>query len=233
MSEPDDIAEPGAARALVGEYVLGLLDAPSHARLERMIAADPRLQAEHDFWMDRLAPLDEEFAEAAPPAHIMRDLDRRLFGSSRSEGLWNSLLLWRAMTAGALATAVLAIGFATMTPRQDVTSLTNQLIAALEAEGSDVRFLAFYDGAGTLRLTALSGSTGSDQDLELWAIQDNTVTSMGVVPVGEAIEVPVAPEILAGWGEGSVLALTLEPRGGSPTGVATGPIVAQGAVTRI
>ena len=27
--------------------------------------------------------------------------------------------------------------------------------------------------------------------------------------------------------------LTLEPEGGSPTGVATGPIVAQGAVTRI
>ena len=44
---------------------------------------------------------------------------------------------------------------------------------------------------------------------------------------------PGAPEILAGWGEGSVLAITLEPEGGSPSGTPTGPIVAKGAVTRI
>jgi len=234
MSMDEDIGGLDGARALVAEYVLGLLDATSHARVEQMIAADPRLQAERDFWVSRFAGMDGEFAEVAPPARVLGAIETRLFGTSqRRNSWWDSLALWRGLAAGALAVAVVAVGFAAFEPRQDVASLTNQLVAALEEEGSDIRFLAFYDGVGTLRLTALSGNVAPDKDLELWAIQDDTVTSMGVVPVGEAIQVKVAPDVLAGWGEGSVLALTLEPEGGSPTGVATGPIVAKGAVTRI
>lgn len=234
MSMDEDIGGLDGARALVAEYVLGLLDATSHARVEQMIAADPRLEAERDFWVSRFAGMDGEFAEVAPPSRVLSAVEKRLFGASQSRGnWWDSLALWRGLAAGALAVAVGAVGFAAFEPRQDVASLTNQLVAALEEEGSDIRFLAFYDGVGTLRLTALSGNVAPDKDLELWAIQDDTVTSMGVVPVGEAIQVKVAPDILAGWGEGSVLALTLEPEGGSPTGVATGPIVAKGAVTRI
>jgi len=234
MSMEQDIGGADGARALVAEYVLGLLDATTHAQVERVIAGDPRLEAERDFWVSRFAGMNDEFAEVSPPPRLLGAIEARLFGAPAPRvSWWDSLALWRGLAAGALAVAVFAVGFAAFEPRQDVSSLTNQLIAALEEEGSDIRFLAFYDGAGTLRLTALSGDVAPDKDLELWAIQDDTVTSMGVVPVGEAIEVKVAPDILAGWGEGSVLALTLEPEGGSPTGVATGPIVAKGEVTRI
>jgi anti-sigma-K factor RskA len=107
-------------------------------------------------------------------------------------------------------------------------------VAALEEEGSDVRFVALYDGEGNVRLTALSGSDVPDSDYELWAIQgDNAPISMGVIPVTERSAVPISPEVMAGWGEGSVLAITLEAEGGSPDGQPHGPIVAKGAVSPI
>ncbi|WP_172122356.1 MULTISPECIES: anti-sigma factor [unclassified Devosia] len=224
-------------RALVAEYVLGLLGPDEHRRMAEMIADDRTLQEEEHFWTSSFAALDAEFAEAPVPARLLARIEGRLFGQpepARGWGsFWDSLAFWRAVAAGAAAIAVFAIGANLLRPELSAEALTTQLVAALEAEGSDVRFLAFYDGAGTLRLTALSGATAADQDLELWAIEDDSVISMGVVPIGEAIEVKVSPEILEHWGEGSSLALTLEPKGGSPTGVATGPIVAQGQVTRI
>jgi len=107
-------------------------------------------------------------------------------------------------------------------------------VAALQAEGSDVQFLALYDGSGAVRLTALSGATLPNNDYELWAIQGGgSPISMGVVPINARTTVELSDAVRSGWGEGSVLAVTLEPKGGAPAGVPTGPIVAQGAVTKI
>lgn len=220
--------------ALVAEYVLGLLSRTEHERVERLIATNPLLKAEHDFWAARFSALDDAFAEVPPPAHVLRRVETRLFGAEAKPSLWNSLALWRGTTAGALAGAVAAIGFNLMQPAPSVTTLTTQLVAALEAEGSDVRFLALYDGVGTVRLTALSGDVPTDRDLELWAIQGGQdPISMGIIPVNARSEVELNEQIRAGWGEGSVLAITLEPKGGAPEGKATGPVVALGEVHRI
>lgn len=234
MSEDQDRKGDGGRSALVAEYVLGLLSPADHARVERQIEADPALQAERDFWSARFAALDSEFAEVPTPAHTLEQIEGRLFGVAKRPGFWDSLALWRGITAGALAVAVAAIGFNLMQPRPDVTSLTTQLVAALEAEGSDVRFLALYDGTGAVRLTALSGDVASDRDLELWAIQGGQdPISMGVIPVNQRSVVELSEQVRAGWGEGSVLAITLEPKGGAPEGKATGPVVALGEVHQI
>ncbi|MCR6670459.1 anti-sigma factor [Devosia ginsengisoli] len=236
MSASDDIGGDHEGRnALVAEYVLGLLSTSEHERVGRLIEADAGLRAERDFWVARFAALDDEYAEVPPPAHLYAAIEARAFGEGQKRvSLWENLLIWRGIAAGALAVAIAAIGFNLLQPAPDVGTLTTQLVAALEEEGSDVKFVALYDGSGSVRLTALSGEDVPDRDFELWAIQgDNAPVSMGVIPVGERSTVTIAPEILAGWGEGSVLAITLEPEGGSPSGAPTGPIVAKGAVTRI
>lgn len=234
MSEERDMGDGDRRKALVAEYVLGLLGPEDHARVGRQIEADTALQRERDFWSARFAALDGEFAEVVPPAHILQRVETRLFGVEAKSSIWNSLALWRGITAGALAVAVAAIGINLMQPTQSVTALTTQLVAALEAEGSDVRFLALYDGAGTVRLTALSGDVNAGQDLELWAIQGgNDPISMGVIPVNARSVVELSEQVRAGWGEGSVLAITLEPQGGAPEGKPTGPVVAAGEVHQI
>ncbi len=234
MSETRDSAGEGGRQALVAEYVLGLLGPSEHARVDRMIEDDATLAAERDFWANRFSTLDGEFADEAPPRHVLPAIERRLFGVAAPTSWWDSLALWRGLTTGALAIAVAAIGFGLMQPSPDVSSLTNQLVAALEEEGSDVRFIALYDGSGAVRLTALSGDPVPDRDLELWAIQGGgNPISMGVIPVNARSVVGLSEQVQQGWGEGSVLAITLEQKGGSPDGNPHGPIVAKGAVTRI
>lgn len=234
MSDSDHTQDEGDRhRVLVAEYVLGLLDQPNHARVERLIEADAGLRAERDFWLMRLSALDESFEQVQPPAHVLGALEKRLFGLEKRTSWWDSLALWRGLTAGALAVAVAAIGFSLVQPAPDAASLTTQLVAALDAEDSDVRFVALYDGSGAMRLTALSGEAVPDRDYELWAIQGGDPISMGVVSVADRNTVMIGPEVMEGWGEGSVLAITLEPEGGAPGGVPTGPVVAQGAVTQI
>ena len=239
MSTSDNIGEERDGRnALVAEHVLGLLSPSEHERIGQLIENDQGLREERDFWISRFAALNAEYEDTPVPGHIYAAIEARAFGDAvkgaRKASIWDSLALWRGLAAGALAVAVAAVGFNLMQPSGDVGALTTQLVAALEEEGSDVRFVALYDGTGNVRLTALSGAAVPEKDFELWAIQgEQAPVSMGVIPVNQRSAVSISPEIMEGWGEGSVLAITLEQAGGSPDGNPHGPIVAKGAVTPI
>lgn len=236
MSTSDDIGSDFEGRnALVAEYVLGLLSPREHDRVGALIENDQNLRGERDFWVSRFASLNDEFSETPVPGHLYAAIASRVFGEQRSPAsFWDNLMVWRGIAAGALAVAVAAVGFNLAQPAPDANALATQLVAALEGDGSNVKFVALYDGSGNVRLTALSGDDLPGQDYELWAIQGgNAPVSMGVIPVSQRSAVTLSPEVLQGWGEGSVLAISIEPDGGSPTGAPTGPVVATGVATPI
>lgn len=236
MSTEGDSSEGGgeADQVLVAEFALGLLDAQEHEQAARRIAAHPQLQRELRLWRQRLATLDREFAETAPPPGLYDRIAARLFAgpAPARQGWWNSLALWRGLAAAGLAVAVIAIGI-DLAPRPPVSG--PELVAALEAQGSNVKFIAFYDAkAGTVRLAALSGSAVPDKDFELWAIKGKDApVSMGVIPIDAKSNVVMSNAVKQGFGAGTVLAVTLEQKGGSPTGAPQGPVVAAGAATPI
>lgn len=225
-------------RVLVAEYALDLLEGGERAAVARRIATEPALAAELKLWRARLATLDSEFAEIAPPAAVLERVEARLFGgpSTARGGWWNSLPLWRGIAGAAVAVAVVAVGFSLVQPRFDAQTAATQLVAALQAqEGSGVEFVAFYDtSTGAVRLIGLEGQAVPDKDFELWYIQgDQPAVSMGVIPVDQRTEIPLDDAARSRIGEGTVLAVTLEQKGGSPTGVAQGPIVAVGTALPI
>jgi anti-sigma-K factor RskA len=237
MNTSDDIGDREARQAQVAEYVLGLLAADEHVRIGRMIEADPALHAELHFWQSRFTALDADYAEVTPPARLLAAIEARAFGTDpRPRSLWDNLVLWRGIAAGALAVAVAAIGFNLMQPGFDADQMAVQLVAALEAqEGSGVEFVAIYDQArGQVRITSLMGQAVPEKDFELWYINgDAPAVSMGVVPVNARLEIVLDAADRANIGPGTVLAVTLEQTGGSPTGTAQGPIVAVGPAVAI
>jgi anti-sigma-K factor RskA len=239
MSTDDDIGGMDEGSALVAEYALGLLPAAEHAAAARRIAAEAPLRRELGVWRRRLSSLDSEFAEAPAPTAVLPRVEARLFGSTAAAGggWWNSLMVWRSLAGVAAAVAVVAVGFNVMQPRQlTPQEFGQQLVAAIQSqEGSGVDFVALYDTqTGHVRLTALSGQVAPDRDLELWYIKgDEPAVSMGVIPVDQRTEIDLNDEAKGKFAEGTVLAITLEQKGGSPTGVAQGPIVALGKATAI
>ena len=235
MSERDGIGGAEDDRILVAEFALGMLEGGERDRMARRIDAEAALQAELRLWQLQLSGLDAEFVEAEPPRDAFRRIESRLYGEPKPARWWDSLALWRGLAAGGVAVAVAAMGVSLLQPRIDPQDIANQLVAALQQDGSNVSFVALYNpSTGSIRLTSLSGAAVPDKDFELWAIEGTSApVSMGVIGVDQRVERRVPDAVLPGFAAGTVLAVTLEPKGGSPTGDPTGPIVAKGAATLI
>ncbi len=85
----------------MAEYVLGLLDPPDSAALERNLRGDSALRGDYHFWITRLATLNTAYAPMQNPVSY-RTVADRLFGRqpARALPLWVKL-------AGVLAAAVI------------------------------------------------------------------------------------------------------------------------------
>lgn len=231
--------DDGGDLTLAAEYVLGTLDAVAHARFAARLEGAPALRAEVAFWQSHFSQLDDGFEDVRAPAGSFKAIERRLFGAAREANglmaLWRNLALWRGLAAMGLAIAVIGVGFGVMQLGTTIPRPATQLVATLQAAGSDVRYLALYDAASAqVRLTGLSGDPAPERDFELWIIKaGDAPVSMGVVAAHTQSSVPVPEALQALFAAGNVLAISLEPKGGSPTGAPTGPIVASGPVVLI
>ncbi|TIX96857.1 MAG: anti-sigma factor, partial [Mesorhizobium sp.] len=79
-----------------------------------------------------------------------------------------------------------------------------------------------------------SGERAAGKDFELWMIEGkNAPVSMGIIPAGQIAHMTIAPAVQEKLAQGAVLAVSLEPAGGSPTGQPTGPVVAAGDLKSI
>lgn len=239
MSETEHIDEgDGGDQFRAAEFVLGLLPAAEHAAFAARLAGEPALRAMVRRWQAEFSALDGEFAEQPAPAGVWHRLDARLFGSgARPVRWWDSLAVWRTLAGAAAAVAVVAVGLNLVRPAQVAPEeFAAQLVAALQAQDSmGVEFVALYDArSGMVKLLGVSGQSMPDRDLELWYIAgDRPAVSMGVIPAMSRLDMPLDAPARAAFTEGTVLAITLEPKGGSPSGVATGPIVSMGKATPI
>jgi anti-sigma-K factor RskA len=75
---------------------------------------------------------------------------------------------------------------------------------------------------------------GPDRSLELWAIlADGKPISLGVIPPNGKGKVELSETQKALIGKPIALAVSLEPKGGSPTGQPTGPVLYQGPLASI
>ena len=200
---------------LAAEYVLGVLDADQRANAAARIEGDAafaRLVAE---WEERLDGFNVGYEPLDPPALIKSRIDDRLFGAEQKpRGTLNWLL-------GALSAAVIALAVLV-----SIGPPPGRLVAELAADDGAFAFSVSVEG-GALQLARSAGDVPSDRDLELWLIVGEAApVSLGVFTDALAIDIP-------NLGEGYVLAVSLEPKGGSTTGAPTGPVVAAGALEKI
>ena len=135
------------------------------------------------------------------------------------------LLVWRAATAILLLLVLLLAGSALFS-----RSSGTREVAAIGPTGAPAPlFLAETTASGRLLLTPLATiAVPNGRDLELWMIPaDHAVppTPLGVLPAtGASFDLRTIPP------EGTQLLVTMEPRGGSPSGVITGQVLYAGAL---
>lgn len=239
MSEAAETEERGGDDMLAAEYVLGVLPADERQAAASRLAADRGFAALVDRWEAHLSPMNGSYEEVEAPAGLKAALDRRLFASTAMEprgavrgGLWASLAFWRGLSAAALAALAVYAAVPFLAPRAPAPQ---PLVASLQAKDSDVEYVALFDKARhQVALSHMSGERAADRDFELWMIEGgHAPVSMGVIPAGSTIRIELSREAQAKLAAGAVLAISLEPQGGSPTGQPTGPVVAAGDLREI
>ncbi|MEQ1956348.1 anti-sigma factor [Mesorhizobium yinganensis] len=234
----DHRPDEGGDDLLAAEFVLGVLSSDERAAAAHRIEAEPDFSRAVERWENHFAPMASAYAPVEPPALVKAALDRRLFSqqaaaADKPSSLWASLTFWRGLTAAAVAALLLAVVVPYL--RAPVGEAQGQLVASLAAEGSDVRYLAVYDPAsGAVGLSHVSGDRAAGKDFQLWMIEgSNAPVSMGVIPVGASVHLPVDTAAREKLAAGSKLAISLEPVGGSPTGQPTGPVLSVGDLFRL
>lgn len=225
MSETEDLS------ALAGEYVLGTLSPDERRGADARLVSDPAFRAAVAAWERRLQPL----ADAAPAATLPADmLDRIMARIGRGAepatdgnvvALRRSLNRWRISTAVLGAAAAALVAFVVI-DRNVVVPPQTEYVAVLTAEGAKPAFVATVNvEKGTLSIRRVGDAAPADKSYELWAVEGNTAPkSLGVVDasLSRTVTVPASGEL--------TLAISLEPKGGSPSGVATGPILYTGSL---
>lgn len=232
----------------LAEYVLGVLSAEERLALEQQLDTDQALAQRLAAWQERLAPLLNDIPESAPPAFIWARLRDELglpagrasrsveegLAAESPAGFWNSLALWRWLSAGSLA-AVLVLALMLWSPAPPAPGQPALLTATLQLEGGETAFTALLD-AEHKRMVVMPVTTLALEGrvAELWLIAgDREPISMGLLPEQGAASMELPDTLLALAQVASVFAVSLEPQGGSPTGQPTGPVVAQGELLTI
>lgn len=222
---PDAFGPEEHDELLAAEYVLGTLPDAERREVRDRLDVDGAFAARVRAWESRFAPLADEYEEVTPP-DLLPGIEERLFGSPEATPAaapaprrrWFGLG-WRGGSVAAAVAAVMVFLAVALWPPPPAPVV---LRADLAAEEADLRFAARWDAAaGRLELTRTSGEAApAGQDYEVWLIDDAGVPeSLGLLrdPVTQI------PAVLA---PGLTLAVSLEPEGGSPDVVPTGPVLA-------
>jgi len=228
----------GSDNTLAAEYVVGVLSMTDRRKVAARMRRDDVFVKLVESWEARLSPLADSYLEVDPPATVKRAIDRILSNGNGSatmqpENLWQRLTFWRGLTAVAFSLLIVAIALPLTT--QSSPEIGIHLMASLAPKGGDVSYLAYYDPrTRQLSLSHLSGERSAGLDFELWAIEgQEKPISLGVIPSGNRVRVKLDSKIGNHLSKGGILAISTEPAGGSPTGQATGPIVAAGDLHQI
>lgn len=235
--------DPKLRELLAGEYVLGTMPPRARARFERLMRWDAGLRRLVGEWETHFAPVDAATEAEAPPARVWQGILAQLppsptptptptpptaAAAAEPFSLWRSLVLWRGLAAGGFAlAAMLALYVGVFLPQPGAPPA---VVAILNGKDGKPAWIATAGPKpGEIAIAALAPQPlGDKHSFELWGIAGGPPKPLGILAPepNRRLVLPLAQLPAAG----GVLAVSLEPEGGSPTGSPTGPVLYQGEV---
>lgn len=215
---------------LAAEYVLGTMPRLTRRRFERLVAEDPTWSREIADWTERFVPVNEPTPETDPPAHVWRAIERHVQGAGAREiprpGWLESLALWRGIALAATAAAAALMLYVTVSPAPS----TATVVAVLNDSSGEPGWLAL-SGPGRAEISIAAThplAEDASHSFELWGIAAGEPRPLGLLhsqpdrPL--MVRAALVPPV------GAILAVSVEPANGSPTGLPTGPVLYKGNV---
>lgn len=234
MMETDDID------ALAAEFVLGTLDAAERTAVAARRSREPALEAAITAWERRLSPLNAAVPEIAPPAALRSRVlaEIAMLGSNAAPAaviaLQRQVVRWRtaAMGAGAIAASFAGL----LAYRETIVApQPSSFVAVLQKDAQSPAFLMTVDiTKRTFNVRAVAAEAHAGKSYELWLVHERLggPKSLGIL---SNVAFSASPR-LAAFAPGDIAeatyAVSVEPEGGSPTGLPTGPVVYAGKLVQ-
>ncbi|AIY39874.1 hypothetical protein LT85_0714 [Collimonas arenae] len=236
---------PSLVDKLAAEYVLGTLRGGARRRFESLLRRHDVLRIAVAEWQDRLHPMAEFAPAAQPSAAVWPAIEAKLGLSSkpqRKRPFWfelrEDISFWRGLgmfstTAAIILTSLLLtkqlqpLPAAVPTPASYIAMLSNDQAQPIAVVTGDAQ-----NGQMTVKVVTAQ-TIAADKSLELWAVpKDGPPRSLGLLTANGSVTLALpanaTPQSIP------LLAVTLEPKGGSPNpNGPTGPIVFKGAWVQI
>ena len=218
--------------ALAAEYVCGLLGAAQQAEAERLMQTDTEFAKAVEGWRHRMAAFDESAEPIAAGDALWQRIDAGLASPlpatrpATHTGWWNSLPLWRGAAFGtAFAALLLAIGLGFAVREAQRTPAMIAVLVDGNRAGAVVH--VFNDGRAVL-LPLTTIPVPADRALQVWTLPSRERGPVSVGLMQQAHTLPLTLDALPITKADQLFEITLEPKGGSPTGRPTGPILFKG-----
>ncbi len=223
--------------ALAAEYALGTLRGRARRRFERWLRADAALRRSVEAWQEQLIALDEGLPPIQPSHRVWAGVEARIGGTgeARHGGLWHSLGFWRGATFASTLAALGLLGLLSFTGTPSET-----MVVVMQDQDNQPRITVSWGaderGRKQMRVRVLGHATMSpDTAWELWMLPEGNAkpVSLGLITTHETQELTVPPELARAVNAAKGLAMSVEPAGGSPTGLPTGPVLYQGQCAKL
>ncbi len=216
--------------------MLGTLKGGARRRFEGWMHQDADLRNITAQWQQRLAPMAEFAGDVQPPKSVWTGIERRLNIKKAKAGwqFWlnENLAFWRSL--GMVSTGLAALLMVVVLSNRPVDAPVVSYVATLSDDKAQTAMLVTADAkhrALEMRLVT-STPVPSDKSLHLWAVpKAGNPRSLGVL-VDNRGKFALPDNAISA--DVAVLAVTLEPKGGSPDpNGPTGPIVYKGNWVRL
>ncbi|KAB7897793.1 hypothetical protein GA565_18385 [Rouxiella sp. S1S-2] len=227
--------------ALSAEYALGTLRGPARLQFEKQMQRDPELAAEVARWQEAFAQLDNSLTPVAPPESVWKRIQLQLppkpvqMDSLQSASSGSRVRYINRATLGWAVAACLAAVL--LVPRLWENSaikspaMTPVAVLANSDAASNAGQWVVTANNSTLQLTITplqAAAVSTDRSLELWVIPaGGKPKSLGLLNNSASTQLAMNDNVAAG---GALLAISLEPKGGSPTGQPTGAVLYSGKI---
>ena len=220
---------------LAAEYVLGTMSARARRRFDINLKENPALRRAVAEWEQRLAPLALALPEIEPPSRVWQAIESRIRrGRQARPAFLESLSFWRisSFASGLVALALLILVALPGVPPADDTRM---VVVMNDLQTSNPAMTVSWEprkpGKRVMRIRVIGhADMAPGTAWELWMLpgKEQKPVSLGLITTHDA-QIVIVPEPLAAKLDGAEgLAMSVEPAGGSPTGLPSGPVLYAG-----
>jgi anti-sigma-K factor RskA len=235
MSRPLPLSEAASAQA--AEYVLGTLSGDERRDIEQRLPREPALRLAVQQWEADLLPLTALVEPIAPSNRLWRRIERSASVQAATAPvlkklMWNSLGLWRALTAGSLVAS--AVMIATLATRMDAPAAPQYMVVLAGPQDKTPGYVVQASASRKVTLVPLTAAAvPPDKSLQFWTKANGWrgPVSLGLVKPGQTITIPL--DALPNVQPDQLFEVTLEPVKGSPLNRPTGPVLFIGRAVKV